>query len=316
MAGAHMSKLFDDLKRKGGEEDSDNLDLFAYAAKKAQSAPPPASPPPAEPEPEAVETEPSISPSIEPEAVQPAAELQEPLLQHEPAKSSEPLYRGLSPLSGVRPPPHDDDRRAVIIAVVAVCGLLVLAILVVGIARGLSRAKPVTVAASAPATSTIVIPKPAIAKPVQQPNVKPAGIAVTKPVELGGKGMVVTAEGSEKVIVFEAGIFASGAKLSREGTAMLAKVGRQLAPHAKTISVTVVGCTDNVPVSGKKEFKDNTALGLLRADAALRVLQSSSGIPAAAFKTVSHGAEWSPFPNDSASSRARNRTVVLRIAGL
>jgi flagellar motor protein MotB len=128
--------------------------------------------------------------------------------------------------------------------------------------------------------------------------------------------MVVTVEGSEKVVVFEWGLFASGAKLSREGEKMLSRIGRQLSPRAKTISITVVGCTDNMPVSGKKEYKDNQALGLTRAAAALRVLQSSSGIPAAAFKTFSHGAEWSPFPNDTAENRARNRTVVLRISGL
>ena len=128
--------------------------------------------------------------------------------------------------------------------------------------------------------------------------------------------MVVTVEGREKVVVFESGVFASGAKLSREGSALLSKVGRQLAPRAKNISVTVVGCTDNVPVSGKKEFKDNKALGLMRAAAALQILQSSSGIPTASFKTVSYGTEWSPFPNDSAANHARNRTVVLRITGL
>jgi outer membrane protein OmpA-like peptidoglycan-associated protein len=53
----------------------------------------------------------------------------------------------------------------------------------------------------------------------------------------------------------------------------------------------------------------------MRAIAALQVLQSSSGIPKAAFKTISYGAEWSPFPNNSDVNRARNRTVVLRITG-
>ena len=311
-----MSKLYDDLKRRGGKEEIDSLDLFAYAAKKAQDAPPPAPPPPAEPEPVALDIEPPSSPvEPEPEAAPQPSEIQEPTPKHEPVRSTEPLYRGLSPLAGVRPPPHEGDRRAVVVAVVAVCGLLVMAGLVVGIARGLSRAKPAKTVAVAQEPTEVVRPKPSDVKPVQQ-KARPAAAAVSKPAELGGKGMVVAAEGSEKVIVFDAGVFASGTKLSREGQAMLSKVGRQLAPHAKNISITVVGCTDNMPVSGKREYKDNQALGLLRAAAALQVLQSSSGIPTAAFKTVSHGAEWSPFPNDTAASRARNRTVVLRIAGL
>ena len=305
-----MSKLYDDLKRKGGE-DLDSLDLFAYAAKKAQEAPPPA---PTEPEPPAAEIEAPASP-VEPELAASADEIQESLPRHEPAKPSAPLYRGLSPLAGVRPPPHEDDRRMVIIAVVAVCGLLVMAVLVVGIARGLSRTKPAKAAVSVQQPAKVAAAKPAEVKPVPQ-KARPVVAAVVKPVELGGKGMVVTTEGSEKVVVFESGVFASGTKLSREGTAMLSRIGKQLAPRAKNVSVTVVGCTDNVPVSGKKEFKDNKALGLLRAAAALQVLQSSSGIPTAAFKTVSYGAEWSPFPNDSAANRTRNRTVVLRIAGM
>jgi flagellar motor protein MotB len=309
-----MSKLYDDLKRRGGKEDIGSLDLFAYAAKKAQDAPPPAPPPPAEPEAAALDIETPSSP-VEPAAAPQASEIQELPPKHEPARSAEPLYRGLSPLAGVRPRPHEDDRRAVIVAVVAVCGLLLMAFLVVGIARGLSRAKLAEPVAVAQKPAEVVKPKPAEVKPVQQ-KPRPAAATVSESAGLGGKGMVVPTEGSEKIGVFEAGVFASGTKLSREGEAMLSRVGRQLAPRAKSVSVTVVGCTDNIPVSGKKEYKDNQALGLLRAAAALQVLQSSSGIPTAAFKTVSHGAEWSPFPNDTSASRARNRTVVLRITGL
>jgi len=304
-----MSKLYDDLKGGGGKEEIDSLDLFAYAAKNARAAPPPA-----ELEPAAVEIETPSTP-VEPDAPQPVVEIQEPSPQHKPAKPFEPLYRGLSPLAGVRPPPHEDDRRAVIIAVVAVCGLLVMAFLVVGIARGLSGSKPARITPVTQKPPDVVTPKLAEAKPGQQ-KVRPAIVVAAKPVELGGKGLVVTAEGSEKVVVFESGVFVSGTKLSRGGEAMLSKVGRQLAPRAKNISITVVGCTDNLPVSGKKEYKDNQTLGLMRAAAALKVLQSSSGVPSSAFKTVSRGTEWSPFPNDTAASRARNRTVVLRIAGL
>jgi flagellar motor protein MotB len=132
---------------------------------------------------------------------------------------------------------------------------------------------------------------------------------------LGGKGVIVTAEGDEKVIFFESGLFASGSKLNREGEFMLANIGRQLAPRSHSVSITVIGCTDNMPVSSHKEYKDNQSLGFMRAIAALQVLQSSSGIPTAAFKTISYGAEWSPFPNNSDVNRARNRTVVLRITG-
>ena len=303
-----MSKIYDDLKRSDDKEGGDNLDLFAYAAQKAQSAPSPVAPPPAEPEPSPAELDATPSP-VEPELAPPVADIQEPPPKIEPAKYPEPLYRGLSPLTGVRPPPHESDRRAVIIAALAVCGLLVLALLVVGIVRGLSRAKPAVVAESTqqPVDATEpadVMPAPREVQPVE---------VVAKPVELGGKGMVVTTEGSEKLVVFESGVFSSGAKLSREGEAILSNIGRQLSQRANTVLVTVVGCTDNVPVSGKGGYKSNEELGLMRAAAAQRILQSSSGLPSGAFKTVSYGAKWSPFPNDTAANRTRNRTVVLRV---
>ena len=310
-----MSKLYDDLKRKGGKEDVDSLDLFAYAAQRAQAAPPPQKEETPEPEPPAVEAA-APAPREEPQPELPVVEVQEPLPVREPAKVSAPLYRGLSPLTGVRPPPHEDDRRAVVIAVIAVCGLVVLGVLIVGIVRGLSSAKPpqvITVAQEPP--PVVLSPGPEKAKPATV-KPKPPAPAVAKPEDIGGKGMTVTAEGNEKVITFESGVFAGGTKLSRSGETMLSKVGRQLGARGKGITVTVVGCTDNVPVSGKNEYKDNKALGMLRAAEAQRVLQTSSGFPAASFKTVSYGADWSPYPNDTAANRARNRTVVLRIAGM
>lgn len=307
-----MSKLYDDLKRKRGQEDFNSLDLFAYAAaKKAPTNPPPAIPSPVEPEP--VHGEMPSSPALS-EIRPPVAEMKGPSPPQEPKISSVPLHSELSRPAGVQPPPREENRRTVIIAGAAVCGLLVMIFLVIGIARGLSRAKPVEVPMSLQEPADVVARKSAEGKPVPQ-NIQPAATPVVKRTELGGKGTVVSMEGNEKVVLFESGLFASGAKLSREGESMLSNIGRQLALYATNVSITVIGCTDNLPVSGNKEYKDNESLGLMRAAEALRVLQSSSGIPTAAFKTVSYGVEWSPFPNHTAAYRARNRTVVLRITG-
>ena len=307
-----MSKLYDDLKREKGEGESDGLDLFAYAANKAKATPPPTSLSPEILEPAAAEIE-IPKASVEP-LPPPAHETRELLSKREPVKSSKPLYGGLSPLAGVRPPPHEEDRRTMMIAAIAVGGLLVMAFLAVGIVRGLSRSKPVSVAVNGAEPVDVVKPTPVDVKPAPR-VVRPVATAAVKEVELGGKGMVVSSEGNEKIVVFETGVFASGVKLSSEGKAMLLAVGRQLATRAKSISITVVGCTDNVSVSGKKGYKDNQALGLVRATTAAEVLRTSSGVPAGAFSTVSYGEKWSPFPNDTAAHRAQNRTVVLRIKG-
>lgn len=313
-----MSKIYDDLKRGGDQENGDNFDLFAYAAQKARSEPPPAPAPPPPPE----ESEPVVPAETEappefakPEPDLPRVEALEPPPKIEPAKHVESVYRGLSPLTGVRPPPHENDRRPLVIAALAVSGLLILAFLVVGIVRGLSREAPEVAAENSGQPVEEAVPEPEKAEPVPQ-EVRPAEVAAVKPAkpaELGGKGVVVTAENNERLIVFEEGVFSSGLKLSREGETLLSNVGRQLSQQANKVQVTVVGCTDNQPVSGKAKYKSNEALGLMRATEAERVLRASSGLSADTFKTVSYGAKWAPFPNDTAANRARNRTVVLRI---
>ncbi len=313
-----MSKIYDDLKRGGDQHNGDKLDLFAYAARKVRPEPPPAPAPPPPPE----EPGPAVSAVSEapPELAKrepgpPQVEASETPPKIEPAKPVESVYRSLSPLTSVRPSPHEKGRRPFTIAAPTVFGLLILVFLVVGIVRGLSRARPADVAESAGPSVDAAVPEPEKAAPAPR-EVRPAPVAAAKPakpMELGGKGMVVTAENNERLIVFEEGVFASGFKLSREGEILLSNVGRQLAQQANKVQVTVIGCADNRPVSGKAKYKSNEALGLMRAAEAERVLRAASGLPADTFKTVSYGAKRSPFPNDTAANRARNRTVVLRI---
>ena len=128
--------------------------------------------------------------------------------------------------------------------------------------------------------------------------------------------MTVKVDGSEQVVTFESGLFSSNIKLSREGERTLSDVAAQLKQADKQLVVTVVGCTDNIPVNPKKGFRDNTELGMQRAAEVARFLQVASGLPARSFKTVSYGTQWSPYSNDTPQDRARNRTAVLRISTL
>jgi flagellar motor protein MotB len=52
---------------------------------------------------------------------------------------------------------------------------------------------------------------------------------------------------------------------------------------------------------------------MARARAFARVLSSDFGIPLAAMRAAAGDTVRAPYPNDTETSRARNRTVVLRL---
>lgn len=288
--------------------------------------------PPGEPAEEPLEL--SGAPRDEAPAFEP-----EPVFRQEPAElepedepeSEAPLLRpgrplragGISPLTGVpRPAEAAPDHSAVVLgAAIVLLGALLIGALygvVRGIARSVSR-KPVAVQAAkveppapeppasvmdfnpAPAAKAGPAPKPAPARP-------PGELSLSAP------GAKVTVEGRVQIVVFSEGLFEGGVTLGRNGRRQLARLAGQLAPHAKNVSVTVIGCTDNVKLSPKSKYKDNRELGLLRAGEVARFLQAEGGLPAAAFQTLSFGTQWSPYPNDTPEDRARNRTAVLRIS--
>ena len=299
-----MSKIYDDLKREEGkspprQDDVDRLDLFAFAKAK-HGKPVPEKPPP---------------------------EL--------PAPKLDGLFRatGLSPLKDIGSKARTARRPSSLI-IAAVCGVIALGILALGVTRALHRAgttgegaepkaavaAPHEVARARPRAEraaerrrrpavTAAVPgnQPTSARPAAQPAAIPA-------LKLDLPGVRVTAEAHEQVVVFQSGLFVSGHKLSREAEGLLAQTGRQLAPYRTNILITVVGCTDNVRITQSSKYKDNEELGRLRAWAAIRYLQSQTGLPASAFKMITYGTKWSPYPNDTPENRARNRTVVLRIS--
>ncbi|MFH0953150.1 MAG: OmpA family protein [Verrucomicrobiota bacterium] len=282
------------------------------------------------------------TPLSEPLPEQPAPE--EPPPEKPPARPAPrfegALYSGLSPLTDVGSKKHALRRPSShALTVAAVFGVIAMGVLAIGVIRAAYRgsvkrgpaasravaqaqppaAKPVAAPARAP--GPVAAPKPAAApkiaparpppeKPVVKPVIRPAAPAV----KLEAPGARVTVEGSEKVVMFESGLFVSGYTLSREGEDVLLKLAQQLAPHRTNLFITVIGCTDNVPIRTKKEYKNNEDLGLFRALAVVRFLQLKTGMPESSFKMITYGTKWSPYPNDTADNRTRNRTVVLRIA--
>ncbi|MGH9768169.1 MAG: OmpA family protein, partial [Blastocatellia bacterium] len=128
-------------------------------------------------------------------------------------------------------------------------------------------------------------------------------------------GVTLKPEGSALVVIFDEGLFTNGSVLKPEARILLASLGRQLAPHAGRITVTVIGHTDHWPMPAGRRYRDNAALGLARAVAVVERLRATAHLPGGAFSAVGAGEATPPYPND-AHSHARNRTVTLRIASL
>lgn len=127
------------------------------------------------------------------------------------------------------------------------------------------------------------------------------------------EGILVTTENGEAILTFEEGLFSSGDRLTDRGREILSRLGKQLEPYAGEIFLIVTGYTDDRPLAVGSRFSDNLSLGMARAARALEQLRQTSRLPIGIFSARSLGDTATPFPNDSAQNRSRNRTVSIRI---
>ncbi len=140
-----------------------------------------------------------------------------------------------------------------------------------------------------------------------------ASAASTAPAGIGVPGTVTTQEGDTTVVLFEDGLFASGAALTPAAERILDGLAATLKNNSRATVVAVTGHTDDVPMSRGAPFRDNVALGFARATAVAERLRRVADLDAGALQLRSLGADEPPFPNDSRQRRLRNRTVVIRI---
>lgn len=78
----------------------------------------------------------------------------------------------------------------------------------------------------------------------------------------------------------------------------------------------VRGHTDNRPVSGQGEFRDNHALSVARADIVARYLSQEGGIDLNRFEITGSGAGQPIAPNSTVEGREANRRVEISVRGM
>jgi chemotaxis protein MotB len=109
------------------------------------------------------------------------------------------------------------------------------------------------------------------------------------------------------------------ADLAPEGQAQIARVATILSEVSGDIPpgidwiLRVDGHTDNVPLSGTGEFRDNWELSQARALSVVRFLQDDLGFPPDRLAATGFGEHRPVAEGNSPESRAQNRRIELKL---
>ena len=108
----------------------------------------------------------------------------------------------------------------------------------------------------------------------------------------------------ELAVTFTRDLFGKDAAFTPSGRAVLTRLGARLRPYRDRLVITVIGYTDDRPMTRGGPYASNLELGEARAGAVREVLRRTSGMPTARITVSSLGGVTAP----------RARTAVLRIS--
>jgi chemotaxis protein MotB len=132
-----------------------------------------------------------------------------------------------------------------------------------------------------------------------------------------GKGLTVTQKnGKVYVSMDEKLMFATGSTtVQKEGVAALVALAKVLVTNPD-INIMVEGHTDNVPMKGSGEIKDNWDLSVMRATSVTKIL-ILNGVDPKRLTAAGRGEFFPVAPNDSPENKAKNRrTEIILIPNL
>ncbi len=132
-----------------------------------------------------------------------------------------------------------------------------------------------------------------------------------------GKGLTVTQKnGKVYVSMDEKLMFATGSTaVQKEGVSALVALAKVLVTNPD-INIMVEGHTDNVPMKGSGEIKDNWDLSVMRATSVTKIL-ILNGVDPKRITAAGRGEHFPVMPNDSPENKAKNRrTEIILIPNL
>ena len=127
-----------------------------------------------------------------------------------------------------------------------------------------------------------------------------------------GKGLTITQKnGKVYVSLEESLLFASGStSVEKKGESALIKLAKVLEENTD-INILVEGHTDDVPMSGSGQIKDNWDLSVMRATSIVKILTKNSNIDPTRLTAAGRG-EYMPLdPAKTKEARAKNRRTEI-----
>ncbi len=127
-----------------------------------------------------------------------------------------------------------------------------------------------------------------------------------------GKGLTITQKNGKVYVSMEENLlFASGSiKVEDKGVDALKKVAKVLDQNPD-INIVIEGHTDDVPMMGKGEIKDNWDLSVMRATSIVKIMTKNSDINPKRLTAAGRG-EYSPMETGkSIESRKKNRRTEI-----
>lgn len=127
-----------------------------------------------------------------------------------------------------------------------------------------------------------------------------------------GKGLTVhMKEGKVYVSLEEKLLFASGKwDVGTEGVAALKDLAKVLEKN-QDINVLIEGHTDNVPLTGQNQVKDNWDLSAMRATSIVKILLDNGKINPKRLVASGRGEYLPVEPNNSSANKAKNRRTEI-----
>lgn len=127
-----------------------------------------------------------------------------------------------------------------------------------------------------------------------------------------GKGLTITQKnGKVYVSMEESLLFASGSTtVEAKGVEALKKVAKVLEQNAD-INILIEGHTDDVPMAGKGDIKDNWDLSVMRATSIVKIITKNSSVDPKRLTAAGRGEYFPIDPAKTAEARKKNRRTEI-----
>jgi chemotaxis protein MotB len=127
-----------------------------------------------------------------------------------------------------------------------------------------------------------------------------------------GKGLTITQKnGKVYVSMEESLLFASGSTtVESKGVEALKKVAKVLEQNAD-INILIEGHTDDVPMAGKGDIKDNWDLSVMRATSIVKIITKNSAVDPKRLTAAGRGEYFPIDPAKTTEARKKNRRTEI-----